>query len=145
VTLRIVSRPGRGEGAEGWGAPASTTVLIVDDEELVRWSLRQCLTIDGRSIREAGSVAEAIGQIDAGPDVVLLDLQLPDGDGLAVLALFRERLPDTPVVLMTAAHSLRAPDAIRLGAFDLLRKPFNLDDLAAVVDRALTLRRLRRR
>ena len=122
------------------------TLLIVDDEELVRWSLRERFTRDGHTVIEAGTAAGALEQVATGAaDLVLLDCRLPDGDGLAVLRHIKEQYPDTPVILMTAFSSIEdAVEAMKHGAYHYLNKPFNLDDVAMTVEKALETGRLRR-
>ena len=115
-------------------------VLVVDDERLVRWSLAQRLRADGLDVLEAETAAEAISQADKDPDVVILDYELPDGDGLSILRHLHKDDPDLPVIMLTAhkdAQTIVA--AMKAGALDYVTKPFEVTDVATRVARALEL------
>jgi DNA-binding NtrC family response regulator len=124
---------------------ANATVLVVDDESLIRWSVKERLTHEGLAIVEAGTAAGALEQLSDDVDLILLDYRLPDSDGLAVLQKVKELYPDTPVILMTAYSTVEnAVEAMKLGAFHYIHKPFNVDELAVLVHNALETSRLRR-
>lgn len=121
------------------------TILVVDDEALIRWSLKDRLTEQGYRVIEADTAAAAIAKSEEGPDLVLLDYKLPDGDGLQVLKKLKERDPDVLVILLTAFSSIEnAVEAMKYGAYHYANKPFNLDEIALLVDQALETTRLRR-
>ena len=123
----------------------NATILIVDDEALIRWSLGERLKGDGYDVLEAETGAAAIERLQDGVDLVLLDYRLPDIDGLAVLREIKKFDPDILVILLTAFVSVdTAVEAMKLGAFHYANKPFNLDEISAIVSRALETTRLRR-
>ncbi|RMF71505.1 MAG: sigma-54-dependent Fis family transcriptional regulator, partial [Planctomycetota bacterium] len=120
--------------------------LIVEDESLIRWSLRQKFEERGFRVTEAEDGAAAREAIDtANYDLIMLDYKLPDMTGLDVLRHLREIDTDAVVIMMTAYSTIEsAVEAIKLGAYDYLSKPFEMDELMFTVDKALETTRLRR-
>lgn len=122
---------------------STARVLVVDDEPLVRWSIGETLRAHGCEIVEAGDAHDALAAVRdpaAAPDAVLLDLKLPDSDDLSLLAAVRRLAPLAPVILMTAFGTPEVLDeAKRLGVFTVLDKPFDLDQLDGVIERALDM------
>ncbi len=124
---------------------ARPRILVVDDERLIRWTLRERLEGAGYAVLEAETGTEALAACEEGVDLVLLDFKLPDVDGLEVLRRVRERHPDTLVILITALATVEnAVEAMKRGAWHYLNKPIDLDELLLHVAKALETTRLRR-
>jgi len=117
-------------------------ILVVEDEKLLRWALEQQLARAGHSVVAAPDLATAATHLAAAqPDVVLLDLGLPDGHGLDFYESNRERLEGSVVIVMTALGQVgEAVRAMKLGALDFLTKPVDKADLVALVERSLHVR-----
>ncbi len=117
-------------------------ILLVEDEDLLRWTLERRLAKEGHTIHGVGTVGEATRHIEQHqPDVLLLDLALPDGHGLDFYERNRDRLEVTVTIVMTAVGSVEdAVRAMKLGVFDFLTKPVDHADLVALVNRSLERR-----
>ena len=111
----------------------SSSVLIVEDHENQREVLIKLLVDDGFSVNSAGTGAEAIKFLEKfRPDIVLLDLGLPDISGETVLSASRKMYPDLPVIILTArGTSADVVSGFRLGADDYVSKPYNIDEILA--------------
>jgi len=125
---------------------AKHKILVVDDEQLIRWSLEQNLKKQGYEVITAGSGEDALRLVrEELPDLMLLDIQLPGMNGIEVLEKVKEFEEEVVVIMVTALGVLEtAVKAMRLGAYDYINKPFNLDELAIVIKKALENRELRR-
>jgi DNA-binding NtrC family response regulator len=124
---------------------SKATILVVDDEALIRWSLTERLRAEGYDVLEAETGETALEKLLEGVDLVLLDYRLPDTDGVSVLRKIKEFDQDILVILLTAYASVdTAVEAMKQGAYHFANKPFNLDEVAATVERALETTRLRR-
>jgi DNA-binding NtrC family response regulator len=121
------------------------TLLVVDDDPGSSGLLREVFVQEGYDVSVAQSGAEALKQAAERPfDVVLSDVQMPDIDGIEVLRRLRGVAPDSTVILVTAYSTIEmAIRALNEGAFDYVRKPFKLDEVRRVVERAMERRRAR--
>ncbi|HRI38310.1 MAG TPA: sigma-54 dependent transcriptional regulator [Nitrospira sp.] len=117
---------------------AKKRLLLIDDEARVRASLKMVLE-PLYDITQASDGPEGLNVFrKEAPDLVLLDIVLPGTDGLAVLQTLRTERKSTPVIMLTGTKSVKtAVDAMKLGAADYLSKPFDVDELRIVIDRAL--------
>ena len=123
----------------------NATILVVDDEQLIRWSLVERLSSEGYRLMEAESGGEALARFGASVDLVLLDYRLGDSDGLRILKELRRRDPDVPVILLTAYADIEtAVEVMKEGAYHYAAKPFSLDEIVLLVEKALDTTRLRR-
>jgi DNA-binding NtrC family response regulator len=125
----------------------SVQVLVADDEALIRQSLRTTLAREGFDVSVAASGNEAWLRFQEDrPDVVLLDLVLGDVDGMEVLRRIRQEGADTKVVLISAHGSIEsAVAAMKLGGYDFIKKPFELEEIVAAVRNAARTRALEQR
>jgi DNA-binding NtrC family response regulator len=120
-----------------------SSVLLVDDEPGVLFTLSELLTERGHRVIESRSGDDALRKLDEA-DTVLTDLAMPGMDGLELVSHIVQRDPTLPVILLTAHGSERvAVTAMKQGAYDYLKKPFDIDEVAVVIERALEARRLR--
>jgi two-component system response regulator AtoC len=125
---------------------ANERILVVEDEKLIRMSLVDELARQGYRVEEAETGTAGLARVEEGEiDLVLLDYRLPDIDGIQVLREITAKHPETLVILMTAYSSIEnAVQAIKLGAYDYLNKPFDMDEMMIRVRKALETTELRR-
>jgi DNA-binding NtrC family response regulator len=116
------------------------TVLVVDDEALIRWSVSEMLGERGYAVTEAGDARMALDAVRHARepfDIVLLDYRLPDSADLRLLQAVRSLTPTSQVIMITAHNSPElAQGATALGAYRVISKPFEVDSLAALVNQA---------
>ncbi|MFQ5682593.1 MAG: sigma-54-dependent transcriptional regulator [Candidatus Binatia bacterium] len=120
-------------------------ILVIDDEESLRWVLKKALEDEGYWVQTAASGQLAREYLNENRfDVSLMDIKLPDIDGLTLLKETKEAAIDTSMILMTAQNTMRnAIEAMKNGAFDYVTKPFDLEEIMVLVKRALESRKLR--
>jgi two-component system response regulator HydG len=125
-------------------AASGGKVLVVDDQRNMRATTALVLRQAGHAVDEAADLQAAVQRLQSEAfDVVLTDLRMPDGDGMALLESARQISPETQVIVMTAYGTIEsAVEAIRRGAYDFLAKPFKEDELLLRVAKALEKRRL---
>ena len=118
----------------------ANTVLVVDDEPDIREIIGDILGDEGYQVSTAANAEEARAKFsDEQPDLVLLDIWMPDTDGIALLKEWRERASSSVPVIMISGHGTveTAVEAIRIGAYDFLEKPLSTAKLLVTVERAL--------
>ncbi|WP_025324016.1 sigma-54-dependent transcriptional regulator [Deferrisoma camini] len=124
-----------------------TRILVIDDEESIRMTLEEGLGAEGHEVLSAPDATRGQRVLKREPvDLVIQDLMLPDAAGLDLLAWIRREVPEVPVVVITAFGSVEtAVQAVKMGAYDFLEKPFDLDHVRLVASRALESGALARR
>lgn len=122
-------------------------IFLVDDEDILAWSLETELRALGADVLRAASVRQALERFPGfSADLAITDIRLPDGNGLELLKKWRMDHPELPIILITAHGAIdSAITALRLGAFDYLQKPFDTKDLIAAVKRASEVAKLRQK
>ena len=116
---------------------AEVNILVVDDEEIVRESLLDWLREDGYEVEAVEDGFKALEKVKERPwDIALIDLKMPKMDGLELLGKIKETCPETQVVIITAYATVNtAVQAMKVGAYDYLVKPFNPEELSLLVKR----------
>src|SRR5438552_13215775 len=117
----------------------SETILVVDDEEKIRHTLRGVLAYEGFEVLEAPDGRRALELLQhAAPRLAIVDVWMPEMDGIELVERMRNQAPGVPIIVISGHGTIEtAVRVIRLGAFDFLEKPFPLDALLGVVGRAL--------
>src|SRR5947209_19893886 len=128
------------------GRPTKDKVLVIDDEQMIRYTLTQALRSWGYGVTEAGSLAAGLAAFDAEqPDMVLLDINLPDGSGIDALRKIKQRDTDAIVIMITADIVIENTiAALRGGAYDFIGKPIHLDELEVTIRNAIEAQSLRK-
>lgn len=121
------------------------SILVVDDEEAFRYLLTSLLTSSGYKVDTANDGVAAINAVQSGfYDVVLLDVRMPNVDGIEVLKFIQENFPGTETVMLTGVNDVRiAVECMRLGAYDYINKPTTSEELLTTIQRAIERRQLR--
>jgi response regulator RpfG family c-di-GMP phosphodiesterase len=122
------------------------TILVVDDEELIRTLVRERLEIAGYSVEEACNGKDALSKLsERGFTVLLTDIRMPEMDGIALLRESTSRFPETAGIVMSAHAELdTAVSALKIGACDYITKPFNFDVLLITIENAIRKKALER-
>ncbi|RLB72430.1 MAG: sigma-54-dependent Fis family transcriptional regulator, partial [Deltaproteobacteria bacterium] len=121
------------------------TILIIDDEPDIRQSMSDIFSDEGYNVITAEDGSEALNQLEKEtPDLIFLDIWLPDSDGLKLLPGLKKEHPQVPVIMISGHGTIEtAVQATKLGAFDFIEKPLSLDKLVITASNALTISRLR--
>jgi len=120
-----------------------STLLVIDDDRAVPFLIERAIQGTGVTVLPARSVHEGLEMLERRPDVVLLDIMLPEGSGLQAVQKIQARDPKLPIIFITAGGTSDTTiEAMKLGAYDYLLKPLDLPKLKDLVERALEIRRL---
>src|SRR5580658_10656459 len=120
-----------------------STLLVIDDDRAVPFLIERAVQGTGVNVLPAKSVQEGLNLLERQPDVVLLDIMLPEGSGLEAVRKIQALDPKLPIIFITAGGTSDTTiEAMKLGAYDYLLKPLDLPKLRELVDRALEIRRL---
>ena len=124
---------------------ANEKILVVDDDQAIRWTLSEALRSWSFVPIEAGTVAEALAQFNGeSPAAVLLDIDLPDGSGLDVLRQIKQERPESIVIMITGNVQVdNTISALRGGAYDFISKPISLEELRVTIRNGIEARHLR--
>jgi two-component system nitrogen regulation response regulator NtrX len=126
--------------------PNEYTILLVDDEESIRNTLGGVLADEGFRVLTAADSGSGLEIIeDKSPDLVLLDIWMPDMDGIEALEVLKKKWPDLPVIMISGHGTVEtAVKSTKLGAFDFIEKPLSIDKVVLTIEHALELTRLSR-
>ncbi len=118
-------------------------ILVADDEESIRWVLATALTGEGHTVEQVDGGEAALHRLRADHyDLALVDIKMPDLDGLSILSQVRDAGVTTPIVIITAQNTMaNAIEAMKRGAYDYLTKPFDIEEVRLLVQRVLEMRR----
>ncbi len=115
------------------------TILVVEDDTEVREAVRRYLISQGHHVVEAANGIEALAQLKVQTvDLVLTDIDMPEMHGIELIQNLRQEMPDVPIVVMTAVHEAINVVEHELGIEHVLRKPFGIEELEAVLRQVLT-------
>ncbi len=135
--LRRLNNSHGPEGTERMQEPVR--ILVVDDDRLIRGFFSEILPDTPALVDTAGTAADAIASLEDGSyQVVVTDLKLPDGDGSDLVRHIQQHAPDTVVVVMTGQGSIKETvELVKIGAYDVVTKPFRLEEMRLVIEKAL--------
>jgi len=121
------------------------SIYVIDDEEYIGWLIKKAFSKKGYKVKSFLTGKEGIQEIEKGtPDIILLDIRLNDMDGIDVLKKIKETEKSVPVIMITAHGTIEgAIEAMKLGAFFYLTKPFDIDELNIQVEKALEVEKLK--